>query len=95
MYRVWARARLHFVKAWALAPGPRGGARAYWWGGVGKACDRAMWQHALRDEASQGWRLGAATVVCDGSKFYENVTLRHLLHDYPDRAPSSYPSAPS
>ena len=69
MYRVWARARLHFVKAWELAPGPRGGARAYWWGGVGKACDRAMWQHALRGEASQGWRLGAATVVCDGSKF--------------------------
>ena len=46
---------------------------------MGKACDRAMWQHALRDEASQGWRLGAATVVCDGSKFYEHVEHGLLL----------------
>ena len=60
-------------------------------GGLGKACDRAMWQHAIRDEASRGWRLGAATAVCDGSKFYENVEHGLLLANaratgYPLRA---------
>eukprot|EP00974_Lingulodinium_polyedra_P049676 4777938-Lingulodinium_polyedra.AAC.1 len=47
LYRLWARLRLPLAKAWEYAPGPRGGMRQFWWGGVGKACDRAMWQHAI------------------------------------------------
>ena len=90
LYRIWGKVRLHYVKQWEMAPAPRGGSRPYWWGGVGKACDRAMWQHCLKDEIAGSLKLGTATAVTDGHKFYEHVEHGLLLKasrefDYPKR----------
>ena len=60
LYRVRVKVRIQYVKQWEMAPSPAGGCRSYWWGGFGKVFDRAMWQHAIKDEVSTGLRVGAA-----------------------------------
>ena len=66
-YRVWAKARIQWVKAWEYSEA--GALRDYWWGGVGKACDRAMWKHAIKDE------LASSPLPMSGATMYVNMNF--------------------
>ena len=68
-----AKLCLQYAKQWELSPAPLGGDRPYWWGGMGKACERAMWVHCLRDELAGSCKVATATLVAGGSKFYEHI----------------------
>ena len=68
VYRVWAKARLDYVRRWeAMHPYP------FFWGGKGRAVERCAWTQALLLETGMTAGISGITVASDMSKFFEHI----------------------
>ena len=73
-YRLWARARRHYARAWEVA-----WRRPYFLNSVGGSAIGSVWRGAVKAEAARGRGQMAASLLWDMQAFYETIDLEKLL----------------